>query len=135
MSASVRRYAKYGSGTIISSKNQKHGTEVPCFWVLAFRLAAARSSGLPRKHYSGLLATVAGAGFVDAPAAAGDPGGIVRIEVGKNPQGIVINAKDTRAYVMNYISRDVSVVDIDEGSPAQNKELVRIPSAAVPRPR
>ncbi|HEX8856735.1 MAG TPA: beta-propeller fold lactonase family protein, partial [Thermoleophilaceae bacterium] len=30
---------------------------------------------------------------------------------GKNPQGIVINAKGTRAYVNNFVSRNVSVID------------------------
>ncbi len=31
---------------------------------------------------------------------------------GKNPQGIVINRAGTRAYVMNFVSRNVSVLDI-----------------------
>ena len=31
---------------------------------------------------------------------------------GKNPQGIVINKRGTRAYVQNFISRNVSVVDL-----------------------
>lgn len=37
---------------------------------------------------------------------------VLQIQVGKNPRGIVINAGDTRAYVLNHISRDVSVVDL-----------------------
>jgi YVTN family beta-propeller protein len=53
-----------------------------------------------------------GKGTINAPKAANDPGNIVRILVGKNPRGIVIRDDDTRAYVMNYVSRDVSVVDI-----------------------
>jgi YVTN family beta-propeller protein len=31
---------------------------------------------------------------------------------GKNPQGIVVNAAGTRAYVTNFVSRNVSVVDL-----------------------
>jgi YVTN family beta-propeller protein len=31
---------------------------------------------------------------------------------GKNPQGIVVNAAGTRAYVANFVSRNVSVVDL-----------------------
>jgi YVTN family beta-propeller protein len=31
---------------------------------------------------------------------------------GKNPQGIVVNKQGTRAYVMNFVSRNVSVVDL-----------------------
>jgi YVTN family beta-propeller protein len=37
---------------------------------------------------------------------------VLQIKVGKNPRGIVINHNDTRAYVHNFISRSVSVVDL-----------------------
>lgn len=33
---------------------------------------------------------------------------------GKNPRGIVLNREGTRAYVMNYLSRDVSVLDLTD---------------------
>jgi hypothetical protein len=69
---------------------------------------------------------------INAPTMAGDDGGIVRIEVGKNPQGIVRNSTDTRAYVMSRISRDVSVVDITR-PPANYHEIARLPAAALPR--
>ena len=49
---------------------------------------------------------------INAPQAAGDPGNVVRVFVGQNPTGIVINSKDSRAYVTNEVSRDVSVVDL-----------------------
>jgi YVTN family beta-propeller protein len=39
-------------------------------------------------------------------------GGLVRFRTGKNPQGIVLNAAGTRAYVLNGVSRDVSVIDL-----------------------
>lgn len=58
---------------------------------------------------------------------------IVRIAVGQNPQGIVINSLDTRAYVMNFISRDVSVVDIG-GPPASYHEFQHIQSTTLPTP-
>lgn len=73
-----------------------------------------------------------GAPTINAPTAAGDPGNIIRVEVGKNPQGIVINSTDTRAYVFNYISRDVSVVDIQTGSATENTEIGRIASSSLP---
>lgn len=44
--------------------------------------------------------------------AEGDTTRVAFIEVGKNPRGIVINNADTRAYVANYISKDVSVIDL-----------------------
>jgi YVTN family beta-propeller protein len=71
----------------------------------------------------------AGTPTINAPTSAIDPGSIVRIEVGKNPQGIVFNSNDTRAYVMNRISRDVSVVNIGSASPS---EITRIAAASLP---
>src|SRR5262249_38104496 len=47
----------------------------------------------------------------------------------KNPRGLVINSSDTRAYVSNLISRDVSVVDL-----GSNTEITRIGSASLPAP-
>ena len=79
---------------------------------------------------------------INAPLAAGDPGNVIRVEVGvdpagsdtrnSSPEGVVINGSDTRAYVMNLVSRDVSVVDISGNDPAQYKEITRIASAALP---
>lgn len=69
---------------------------------------------------------------INAPASDMAPSGIVRIPVGKNPQGIALNSSDTRAYVMNYISRDVSVVDIGGPSATQFTEIARIASAGLP---
>src|SRR5262245_24947689 len=74
---------------------------------------------------------------VNAPTAALPPGtlsDVVRIPVGKNPKGIVINSTDTRAYVLNYISRDVSVVDISGSDPKLYHELTKIPAASLPTP-
>jgi YVTN family beta-propeller protein len=54
-----------------------------------------------------------------APAAgAPDNSGVVRILVGQGPRGIAINSKDTRAYVYNENSRDVSVINL------QNEKVV-----------
>jgi YVTN family beta-propeller protein len=78
---------------------------------------------------------------INAPTNATDPGGIVRVELGRgpgmqrntNPQGIVLNSDDTRAYVMNFITRDVSVLDIS-GEPTNYHEFARIPCADLPAP-
>jgi YVTN family beta-propeller protein len=61
----------------------------------------------------------------------GDTTHVALIDVGKNPRGIVINNADTRAYVMNYISKDVSVIDLTASPEA---ELARISSADLPAP-
>ncbi len=48
---------------------------------------------------------------------------------GKNPQGIVINKKGTRAYVQNFVSRNVSVVDL-----TTDRVIKVIRTAALPAP-
>lgn len=54
---------------------------------------------------------------------------VLQIATGKNPRGIVINSTDTRAYVMNYISRDVTVINIERG---EDKALATMRSSALP---
>jgi YVTN family beta-propeller protein len=87
---------------------------------------------------------------VNAPLNANDPGNIIRIELkdpneiqqsdpndtigSKNPRGVVINSTDTRAYVMNLISRDVTVVDISGNDPNNYKAIARILSTTLPTP-
>ena len=82
------------------------------------------------------------------PLPPGDPGDIIRIELkdpveivqldpqdvigGKNPRGVVFNSTDTRAYVMDFLSRDIAIVDIQTGSPTENTTRARIQSAALP---
>jgi len=85
---------------------------------------------------------------INPPANAADPSKIIRIQLkdpneillpdpedvigGKNPRGIVLNSKDTRAYVMDFVSRDIAVVDISGDDPTQYKTIARIQSAALP---
>lgn len=54
---------------------------------------------------------------------------VLQIRTGKNPRGIAINSADTRAYVMNYISRDVTPIDI---SGPVEKTLAGFRSTALP---
>ncbi len=54
---------------------------------------------------------------------------VLQIPTGKNPRGIVINAADSRAYVMNYISRDVTVIDI---ASYPEKAIATLRSTAAP---
>jgi YVTN family beta-propeller protein len=87
---------------------------------------------------------------INPPLVAGDPGNIVRIELkdpaeivldddedaigGKNPRGLVLNSTDTRAYVMDFLSRDIAIVDVSGNDPRQYRTLQRIQSAAFPVP-
>jgi YVTN family beta-propeller protein len=41
-----------------------------------------------------------------------DTSRVLQIKTGKNPRGIAINPADTRAFVMNYVSRDITVIDL-----------------------
>jgi uncharacterized protein (TIGR03437 family) len=60
-----------------------------------------------------------------------DPTRVLQIPTGKNPRGIVVNSADTAAYVMNYVSRDVTVVDL---SGASERVAATLRSANLPEP-
>jgi YVTN family beta-propeller protein len=91
-----------------------------------------------------------GAPTINPPLNAADPGNIIRIELkdpgelgqldvddtigGKNPRGIVLNSTDTRAYVMDFLSRDIAIVDVSGTDPGLYKTIARIQSAALPTP-
>jgi YVTN family beta-propeller protein len=91
-----------------------------------------------------------GSPTISPPLNAGDPGNIIRIELkdpteigladpddrigGKNPRGVVLNSTDTRAYVMDFLSRDIAIVDVSGDNPTLYKTLARIQSAALPAP-
>ncbi|MCC6743529.1 MAG: beta-propeller fold lactonase family protein [Acidobacteria bacterium] len=64
---------------------------------------------------------------INAPAAPGGADGIVRIITGKNPRAMVINQNDTRGYIWNYVSRDVTVVNLEN-----DVTLATIATAAQP---
>jgi len=53
-----------------------------------------------------------GAPTINPPAAAGQTGNIKRLLVGSNPRAMVINKTDSRGYVWNYVSRDVTVIGL-----------------------
>lgn len=53
------------------------------------------------------------------------------VEVGLNPRGIAVNHSDTRAFVLNYISKDVTVIDI---SGDQEAVLATMQSTDLPAP-
>jgi YVTN family beta-propeller protein len=44
-----------------------------------------------------------------------DPSRVHQIKVGRNPRGIVINPNDSRAFIMNYVGRSVSVLALTGG--------------------
>lgn len=77
------------------------------------------------------VATDASTGAATVQNDPSDPSRVQQIKVGKNPRGIVIDTGDTRAYVMNYVSRDVSVIALNAGPEAV---IATMPSAPLPAP-
>jgi len=55
---------------------------------------------------------------------------IASIDVGVNPRGMATNTADTRLYVANIQSADISVVDIAPGSPTENQVVKTIAARA-----
>lgn len=51
-------------------------------------------------------------GAASVPRNPADNTRIMSLPTGRNPRGIVINPSDSRAYVMNYVGRDVTILDI-----------------------
>jgi YVTN family beta-propeller protein len=100
-------------------------------WAVAFKHSAAE--GYVVSEASDVLVKVAldGSGVPSAGSvpADNDTNRVLSIPVGQTPRGIVINNADTRAYVMNYLSKDVSVVDLSQQPEA---EMARLQSANLP---
>lgn len=101
-------------------------------WAMAFKHAA--NDGYVVSAASNLVVKLGvdlGTGAATVQNDPGDPTRVLQIPVGKNPRGIVINSVDTRAYVMNYISRDVTVIDL---TGPRETVLEQMRSAALPTP-
>ena len=100
-------------------------------WAVAFKNKA--NEGYAISLSSNVVVKVVldadGTPTINAPKAAGDPGAIVRILVGQGPRGLVINSADSRAYVANENSRDVSVIDL-----AKNEVIATFATSALPAP-
>jgi YVTN family beta-propeller protein len=101
-------------------------------WAIAFKNAA--DEGYVVSAASNIVVKVAvdpADGSAEVQSNPLDPTRVLQVKVGKNPRGIVVNDTDTRAYVMNYVSRDVSVLDL---TGAVETVMATIPSASLPTP-
>ena len=99
----------------LAVKNQRNATRlfltVP--WSIAFKHRL--NEGYVLAAASNVVAKVSVDPTTGVPTVLSDltdPTRVLGIPAGRNPRGIVINAADTRAYVMNYVSRDVTIIDI-----------------------
>lgn len=82
-------------------------------WAIAFKNYS--DQGYVASAASNIVVKVNVNPATGAPAVQTDPldaTRVLQIPTGRNPRGIVVNGTDTRAYVMNYISRDVTVLDL-----------------------
>ena len=100
-------------------------------WAVAFKHSA--DEGYVVSEASDVLVkiTLDGSGLpstVSVPAD-NDTNKVLSIPVGQTPRGIAINNADSRAYVMNYTSKDVSVVDLTKQPEA---EMARLQSVNLP---
>jgi YVTN family beta-propeller protein len=77
------------------------------------------------------LATSAADGLAVVQSDPLDPTRVLQVATGRNPRGIVVNAADTRAYVMNYVSRDITVIDLT--GPVETA-MATVRSSALPAP-
>ena len=101
-------------------------------WAIAFKNVA--NEGYVVSAASNHVVKVVVNPATGAPVVQTDPTNtarVLQVQVGKNPRGIVVNSTDTRAYVMNYISRNVTVISLTS---APETVLATLPSAALPTP-
>jgi YVTN family beta-propeller protein len=101
-------------------------------WAMAFKHGA--NEGYVISAASNLVVKVAVDGSTGAPTVLTDPldpTRVLQIPTGRNPRGIVVNEDDTRAYVMNYISRDVTVIDL---TGPREQVMATVTSAVLPTP-
>jgi YVTN family beta-propeller protein len=101
-------------------------------WTAAFRNAS--DVGYVVSAASDVVLKVAVDPSTGVPSVLADPADatrVLQIPTGKNPRGIVVNWNDRRAYVMNYVSRDVTVIDL---TGVRESVLATLPSAALPTP-
>jgi YVTN family beta-propeller protein len=99
-------------------------------WAMAFKNAADQAyviSAASNHVVKVQVNPTTGAATVQSDP--GDATRVLQIKVGKNPRGIVVNSSDTRAYVMNYISRDVSIVNLTTAPESVTATMI---SAALP---
>ncbi len=81
-------------------------------WAIAFK--TKENVGYVVSAASNIVVKIAVDPGTGAPVVQNNPTDkrVMDIPVGRNPRGIVINSTDTRAYVMNAISHDITVIDL-----------------------
>jgi YVTN family beta-propeller protein len=60
-----------------------------------------------------------------------DPTRVLQIPTQSNPRGIVVSPDDSRAFVMNYVSRSLTVINL---ATVPEQVIANVPTAALPAP-
>src|SRR5213594_302844 len=101
-------------------------------WAMAFKHDS--DEGYVISAASNIVVKIAANPSTGAPAVLLDPADatrVLQIPTGSNPRGIVINEDDSLAYVMNYVSRNVTVINL-LGS--RESVIATVQSADLPLP-
>src|SRR5436309_5661459 len=101
-------------------------------WAMAFKHDS--DEGYVISAASNIVVKIAANPSTGAPAVLSDPADatrVLQIPTGSNPRGIVINEDDSLAYVMNYVSRNVTVINL-LGS--RENVIATVQSADLPLP-
>ena len=99
--------------TAVRDQTAQPKTFITLPWAMAFKHQA--NQGFVISAASNLVVKLAinpATGAATVQSDSSNPTRVLQIPVGKNPRGIVVNSTDTRAYVMNYVSRDVTVLNL-----------------------
>jgi YVTN family beta-propeller protein len=118
----------------LAVKNQTNPTKrfITVPWAIAFEHAA--DEGFVASAASNVVVKITVDPGTGLPAVQVDPSDrsrVLEIPTGKNPRGIVLNGLDTRAYVMNQVSRDVTVIDL---TTSPESVMGTMASASLPAP-
>src|SRR5437667_2861389 len=101
-------------------------------WAMAFKHDS--DEGYVISAASNFVVKIAANPSTGAPVVLSDPADatrVLQIPTGSNPRGIVINEDDSLAYVMNYVSRNVTVINL-LGS--RENVIATVQSADLPLP-
>jgi uncharacterized protein (TIGR03437 family) len=101
-------------------------------WAMAFKHLA--DEGYVVSAASNIVVKVKIDPATGAPTVQNDPADatrVLQIPTGKNPRGIVVGWTDKTAYVMNYVSRDVTVINLTVATESVTATLVSAAQPAV----
>jgi len=99
-------------------------------WAIAFKHAAPEAFVISAaSNHVIKLAVDAGTGAAEVELDPSDPTRVLQIPTGRNPRGIVITPDDARAFVMNYVGRNLTVIDL---TTSPERRIASVESAALP---